>query len=63
MQLPRPGVKAASSAKMYGFLITSASQMAWQANGVTPMDVIGKVHCSLPNGKWTFELDALVFVR
>ena len=24
------------------------------------MDVIGKVHCSLTRGQWTFELDALV---
>ena len=50
----------ASSAKLYGFPITSASQMARQADGVTPMDVIGEVHCSLTRGQWTFELDALV---
>ena len=34
--------------------------MAHQADGVTPMDVIGEVHCSLTRGQWTFELDALV---
>ena len=34
--------------------------MARQADGVTPMDVIGEVHCSLTRGQWTFELDALV---
>ena len=50
----------ASSAKLYGFPIIPASQMARQADGVTPMDVIGEVHCSLTRGQWTFELDALV---
>ena len=50
----------ASSAQLYGFSITLASQMARQADGVTPMDVIGEVHCSLTRGQWTFELDALV---
>ena len=34
--------------------------MARQADGVTQMDVIGKVHCSLTRGQWTLELDALV---
>ena len=47
----------ASSAKLYGFPISPASQMARQADGVTPMDV---VHCSLTRGNSTFELDALV---
>ena len=28
--------------------------------GVTPLDVIGEVHCSLTRGQWTFELVALV---
>ena len=50
----------ASSAKLYGFPITPASQMARQADGVTHMDVIGEVHCSLTRGHKTFELDALV---
>ncbi|PFX25025.1 hypothetical protein AWC38_SpisGene10379 [Stylophora pistillata] len=50
----------ASSAKLYGFPITTASQMARQADGVTPMDVIGEVHCSLTRGQLTFQLDALV---
>ena len=50
----------ASSAQLYCFPITLASQMARQADGVTPMDVIGEVHCSLTRGQWTFELDALV---
>ena len=50
----------ASSVKLYAFPITPASQMACQADGVTPMDVIGEVRCSLTRGQWTFELDALV---
>ena len=50
----------ASSAQLYGFPITPASQMARQADGVTPMNVIGEVHCSRTRGQWTFELDALI---
>ena len=49
-----------SAAQLYGFPITPASQMARQADGVTPMDVSGEVHCSLARGQWTFDLDALV---
>ena len=45
---------------MYGFPISPASQMARQANGITPMDVVGEVHCSLTQGSTTLELDALV---
>ena len=41
----------ASVAKLYGFPITPASRMARQADGVAPMDVIGKVHCSLTRGQ------------
>ena len=41
----------ASSAQLYGFPITPASEMARQADGVTPMDVIGEVHCSLTPGQ------------
>ena len=48
----------AFSINLYGFPITPASQMAHQANGVTPMDVIDEVYCSLTRGQWTFELDA-----
>ncbi|CAB4008750.1 Retrovirus-related Pol poly from transposon opus [Paramuricea clavata] len=50
----------ASSATAYGFPVSPASQMARQADGVTPMDVVGEVHCSLIRGSSTFELDALV---
>ena len=53
----------ASSAKLYGFPVTPASQMARQADGITPMDVIGEIHCSLTRGKWNFELDALVICQ
>lgn len=50
----------ASTAQLYGFPITPASQMARQANGVTPMGVIGELHCTLTCGSRTFELDAPV---
>ena len=49
-----------SSARLYGFPITPASQMARQADAVTPMDVTGEVHCTLSRGGTSFELDALV---
>ena len=39
---------------------TSNMVRARQGDGVTPMDVIGEVHCSLTRGQWIFELDALV---
>ena len=50
----------ASSAKAYGFPVTPASQLARQADGVTPICVVGEVHCSLIWGSTTFELDTLV---
>ena len=50
----------ASPSKLCGFPITAASEMARQADGVTPMDVIGVVHYSLTCVQWTFESDALV---
>ena len=50
----------ASAAKLYGLPVTPASQMARQADGVTPMDVVGEVHCTLTRGQRAFELDALV---
>ena len=49
-----------SSARFFGFPITPASQMARQADGVTPMDVTGEVHCTLTRGDKSFALDALV---
>ena len=45
---------ATSSTQLYGFPISPASQMAHQADGVTPMDVIGEVHCSGTRGQWIF---------
>ena len=50
----------ASAAKLYGLPVTPASQMARQADGVTPMDVVGEVHCTLTRGQRAFELDAPV---
>ena len=50
----------ASSASAYRFPVLPVSQMARQADGVTPMEVVGEVHCSLIRGSSTFELDALV---
>ncbi|CAH3041846.1 unnamed protein product [Porites lobata] len=50
----------ASAAKLYGLPVTPASQMARQADGVTPMDVVGEVHCTLTRGQQAFKLDALV---
>ena len=44
----------ASSAQLYGFPITPASQMARQADGVIPMDVIGESP-PLPN-PWTVDI-------
>ena len=41
----------ASAAKLYGLPVTPASQMARQADGVTPMDVVGEVHCTLTRGQ------------
>ena len=49
----------ASSASAYRFPVLPASQMTRQADGVTPMDVVGEVHC-LICGSYTFHLDALV---
>ncbi len=37
-----------------------ATQSARQADGVTPLDVIGETHCTLTRGSHTFQLDALV---
>lgn len=50
----------ASAARLYGFPITPASQIARQADVVTLMDIVGEVHCSVIRGDLTFELGALV---
>ena len=44
----------ASVAKLYGLRVTPASQMARQADGVTPMGVAGEVRCTLTCGQRTF---------
>ena len=40
--------------------VTPASQKARQADGITPLDVIGEVHCQLTRDDHKFQLDALV---
>ena len=50
----------ASSARAYGFPMKSASQQTRQADGVTPLNVIGEIHCHLTRGDTSFQLDALV---
>jgi hypothetical protein len=49
-----------SFAKYIGLSITTASQMARQADGVTFLNVCGEVHCELTRGDHSFQLDALV---
>ena len=43
-----------------GLPVKSASQLARQADGVTPLDVVGEVHCTLTREGKVFQLDALV---
>ena len=43
-----------------GLPIKPASQMARQADGVTLLDVVGEVHCTLTRDNMNFQLDALV---
>ena len=50
----------ASVAKDINLPISPASQMACQADGVTPLDVVSEVHCHLSRDHSTFQLDALV---
>jgi len=50
----------ASFAKYIGVPVIPASQLARQADGITPLNVIGEVHCQVSRGKHTFHLDALV---
>jgi hypothetical protein len=49
-----------SAATRIGLPITPASQMARQADGCTPLAVVGETHCLLTRGPHTFQLDALV---
>ena len=50
----------AFTARLYHLPIKLASQIARQADGVTPLDVIGEVHCNVNRGHVSFQLDALV---
>ena len=50
----------ASATDYYGFSVSPASQMARQADGVTPLDVVGEIHCQVTRGQHSFQLDALV---
>ena len=50
----------ASFARYIHLPITPASQMACQADGVTPLNVVGEVHTSFTRGDSSFQLDALV---
>ena len=49
-----------SVARHMGLHIKPVSQMARQADGVTPLDVKGEIHCTVTRSKMTFQLDALV---
>ena len=49
-----------SFAQAISIPIKPASQMARQADGITPLDVVGEVHCTVSRGERIFQLDALV---
>ena len=34
--------------------------MAWQADGLTPLEVLGEIHIDVTQGKHTYRLDALI---
>ena len=46
--------------KSAGLPMQRASQLARQADGETPLDVIGEVHCQFTRGKHHFQFDGLV---
>ena len=50
----------ASTARVCKLTITPAYQIARQADGVTPLDVIGEIHCNVTRGSLSFQLNALV---
>lgn len=50
----------ASFARSVGFQIKPASQDAFQADGVSPLEVVGEVHCTLQREGHSFQLDGLV---
>ena len=43
-----------------GLKIEKTTQKAVQADGVTPLNVVGEVHCTFTRSKVTFEFDGLV---
>ncbi len=47
-------------ARQLGIPVNQATQRTKQADGLMPMDVVGKVHCELTRGKKSFQFDALV---
>ena len=47
----------ASTARLYNLHIKPASPIARQADGLTPLDVIGEVHCNVTRGHLSFQLD------
>ena len=52
-----------SIAQSLNIQIKPASQLAKQADGITPLKVIGEVHCILTRGEDKLKLDALVVDR
>jgi hypothetical protein len=50
----------ASTAHLIKLPIKPASQLAHQADGITPLDVVGECHVELTRGRYTFTLSALV---
>ena len=42
------------------FLIEKSTQTALQADGVTPLNIVGETHINLSRGKKTLKLEALV---
>ena len=50
----------ASTARACKLPITPIFQIARQADGVTPLDVIGEIHCNVTRGSLSFQFDALV---
>ena len=52
-----------SFARLIGLPVSAASQMARQADGVTPLNVVGEVHCYVTRKGKQFALDALVVER
>ena len=50
----------ASFAKFLSIPINKSTQQAMQADGVTPLDIIGEVHVTLSRGNYDYKLDALV---